>query len=270
MFRRFMLVVVALAITATWSVPTSASRLDKKALRRIGIDQPIDHPVPLDLPFKSGERDIVLSDVTGGKPTVLALVYNKCPMLCDQVLQGLVGSLRVLKLSAGTDFNVVAVSFDPEEDSATAADARTTFLRRYKRDGADDGVFFLTGKQPAITALTDAVGFRYEYDEDLQQYAHASAIMVLTPDGKVARYFFGTEYSPRDMRLSLREASDGKVGSVTDDLLLLCYRYDPESGTYSATVVNVIRLGGVITFFALALFIGRSLRRERKQEVEAP
>jgi protein SCO1/2 len=263
---RALLTIVAFVVAALAAHPAAASRLDKKELQRIRIDQRIGNVVPLNLEFENVDGEVKLSDVVGDKPIILALVYNRCPMLCDQVLQGLIGSLKVLELDAGTDFDVLVVSFDPEEDAAMAADARTTFLRRYRRDGAGEGVHFLTGDQPAIDTLTDAVGFRYEYDEQLKQYAHAAAITVLTPEGKVARYFFGSEYSPRDLRFALHEASNGDVGELTTALLLLCYQYDPQTGTYSASVVNAIRVGGIATVLALAWFIGRSIRRDRKNE----
>lgn len=267
--RAVFVLLAAVLLPSMLAAPEAeASRLGKDDLRTIRIDQKLDEQVPLDLTFHEGGRSVALADIVGDKPVVLALIYNRCPMLCNQVLQGLLGALKVLELSAGPDFDILAVSFDPEEDPATAVKARNNFLKHYPREDAATGVHFLTGEAPAIAALTDAVGFRYEYDEDLGQWAHAAALVVLTPEGKVARYFFGTEYSPRDMRLALREASDGKVGSVTDDLLLLCYRYDPVSGTYSATVVNAIRVGGLATLLALALFIGRSLRRERTRKRE--
>jgi protein SCO1/2 len=245
------------------------STLGKVALRGVTIEQKIGQALPLELRFTEGSDDEApLARYFGERPIILALIYNRCPMLCGQVLQGVLGSLRVLDLDPGEDFELLAVSFDPEEDPAITADARATFLRRLGRPGAEGGVHFLRGAAEPIAALTDAVGFRYEYDQALDQWAHPSAIMVLTPEGKVARYFFGSEYSPRDLRLALREASDGKVGSITDDLLLLCYRYDPSSGTYSAAVINAIRAGGVATVAALLFFMVRT-RRERRARVGA-
>jgi protein SCO1/2 len=244
----------------------SRSALGPNALSEIGIDQHIGEQVPLDASFTDSRGHTApLSEHMGDRPIVLALVYNRCPMLCNQVLQGLVSSLKVLELDAGEDFDVLAVSFDPKEPTSRAAESRAKFLRLYDRGGADQGVQFLTGEPPAIEALTEAVGFRYRYDPDIDQYAHAAALVVLTPGGEVARYFYGTEYSPRDMRLSLVEASEGEVGSVTDDLLLLCYQYDPQTGTYSAAAIGAIRIGGVLTLALVFGFVGVSLRRERRR-----
>jgi len=259
-----LLVVFALLVVAQ---PASArSTLGPETLRGIGIDQRLEQPVPLDLRFADHRgHEVKLGDHFGDKPVVLALVYNACPMLCNQVLAGMNSMLKVMKLDAGIDFEVVVVSFDPNEAPATAARARAKLVKDYGRASGEQSFHFLTGKQESIHALTTAAGFRYEYDEQLGQYAHPSALMVLTPDGRMARYFYGTEYSPRDVRLALVEAADGKVGDFSDDLLLLCYRYDPESGTYSATAINAIRVGGTATVAALGLFIGVSLRRERRR-----
>jgi protein SCO1/2 len=244
----------------------ATSRLGAKQLREIGIDQKLGERVPLDLQFRDHRGETVtLKRYVSERPVVLALIYNRCPMLCNQVLSGLVSALKVLKLDAGSDFDVLAVSFDPAETPELSAANRDKLIERYGRAGAAEGIHFLTGEPEPIRRLTDAVGFRYRYDEEQKQYAHASAIMVLTPGGKLARYFYGTEFSPRDMRLAIVEASDGKVGSLSDDLLLLCYRYDPETGTYSATAINAIRFGGVATLAVLGVFIGTSLRRERRQ-----
>lgn len=247
-----------------WSSNATASSLGKESLTAIRIDQHIGDVVPMDLRFVSAGREVTLAEITEQRPIVLALVYNRCPMLCDQLMHGLLGTLKVLDLEVGKDFDIVAVSFDPNEDTALTADARTEFLRLHGKVNAKNGVHFLTGSSPAIEELTRRVGFHYVYDPQSKEFAHPSGLVILTKEGKIARYFFGTEFSPRDLRLSLREASDGQVGSVTDDLLLLCYQYDPSTGTYSATVVNAIRVGGVATLLALALFIGGSIRRDRR------
>lgn len=263
------LALFSLLFALTWSATAAASSLNKETLTEIRIDQHIGDDVPMDLRFVSEGREVSLAEITGKRPIVLALVYNRCPMLCDQLLHGLLGTLKVLDLEVGKDFDIVALSFDPNEDTAITSDARTEFLRLHGRVNAKHGVHFLTGSSAAIEELTRRVGFHYRYDEQSKEFAHPSGLVILTPEGKIARYFFGTEFSPRDLRLSLREASDGEVGSVTDDLLLLCYQYDPASGTYSATVVNVIRVGGVATVLALALFVGGSLRRDRRRREEA-
>ena len=244
--------------------------LDADQLREVGIEQRIEQQIPLDASFVDEQgRDVQLREFFADeKPVVLALVYNRCPMLCNMVLSGLISTLRVMKLEPGKDFEVLAVSFDSKEPFTVAARQKAKYLKRYGRVYTEPGWHFLTGGQPAISALTEAVGFNYRYDPNTDQFAHASAILVLTPQGEVARYFYGTEYSPRDVRLALVEASAGKVGSVTDDLLLLCYRYDPSSGTYSASAINAIRVGGTFTLLGLVVFVAMSLRRERRGQLE--
>ena len=179
----------------------------------------------------SAARSVKLGDYFGERPVLLVLHYSSCPMLCNQLLIGFVASLKPLQETVGREFDVVAVSFDPKETPERAATSKDKYAKRYGRDGAGAGFHFLTGTQASIDALTSAVGFRYEYDEELEQYAHASGVTVLTPSGEIARYFFGTEFPPRDLRLAMNEATDGKLGSLTDELLLLCYRYDPATGT---------------------------------------
>jgi protein SCO1/2 len=199
---------------------------------------------------------------------VLALVYYECPMLCTQVLSGLDGSLTALSFSAGREFDLVVVSFDPGETPAIAADRRRNFINRYRRVGSEGGIRFLTGRQEAIAALADAVGFRYAYDEAIDQYAHPAAITILTGDGRVSRYLYGVEFAPKDLRLGLVEASEGRVGTAVDTLLLYCYHYDPESGKYGMAIMNLIRLAGALTVVGLGTFIVVSLRRDRRM-VEA-
>ena len=264
---RWIILVALLATTGGCDdLAGSRSALGPGELRDIGVEQKIGDRVPLDAELvDAAGRRVTVGRLVGDRPVILALVYNRCPMLCNQVLSGLLASLKILELSAGHDFDVLAVSFDPDEPTARAAESRVSFLRRDGRDGVEEGVRFLTGEESQIRRLTDAVGFRYQYDPEIDEYAHAAALVVLTPDGTVARYFYGTEYSPKDMRLALVEASDGEVGTVTDDLLLLCYQYDPQSGTYSATAVGAIRLGGVLTLAAMVGFVGVSLRRERRR-----
>jgi protein SCO1/2 len=244
------------------------SSLGAQSLNEIRIDQRIGNQLPLDLTFidERGER-VALGSLFGERPVVLALVYNACPMLCHQVLAGMLASLRTLELDAGEDFEVLVVSFDPKEPTQLARSVRDKLVERYER--GKGGFHVLTGEAEPIAKLTEAVGFRYRYDDKLDQYAHASGLIVLTPKGKVARYFFGTEYSARDLRLSLVEATDGKLGKLTDELMLLCYRYDPQSGTYSASIIGGIRIGALVTLLILAAFIGRSLLRERRRRGHA-
>jgi len=236
-------------------------------LKNVGIDQRLNQQVPLDLVFTDDTgRDVRLGSYFGARPVVLALVYYECPMLCMQVLSGLVGSLEALPFDAGQQFDVVVVSFDPGETPALAAEKRQFFLKRYGRPGAEPYVHFLTGRQAAITSLTEAVGFRYAYDATIDQFAHPAAITVLTPSGKVSRYLLGIDYAPRDLRLALVEAADGKIGTAVDQALLYCYHYDPTTGSYGLAIMNLIRLAGVLTVGAVGAFIWITLRHERRQD----
>ena len=219
-----------------------------KALQEVGIDQKLNGQLPLDLVFRneSGEP-VKLGSYFGKKPVILSFVYYECPMLCTQVLNGMVSAFKVLSFKAGTEFDVVTVSFDPREGPALASAKKKTYLGylpEAKRTTAPDGWHFLTGDEESIRRLTEAAGFRYHFDEGTNQFAHASAIMVATPQGKLARYFYGIEYSPKDLRLGLVEASQNKIGSPMDQLLLYCYHYDPATGKYGAVVMNMVRIGG--------------------------
>jgi len=233
-------------------------------LRDVGIDQRLDARIPLDLKFvdESG-RPVRLGDYFAGKPVLLALAYFNCPMLCTQVMNGLASAVPVVGLRPGRDFSVVVVSFDPRDKPRDAAAKRQAYLASPQRRRDAAGWHFLTGDAPAIAALTKAVGFRYRFDADLGQFAHASAAYVVTPDGRLARYFYGIEYAPRDLRLALVEASSGRIGSVVDAVLLFCFHYDPKSGKYSATIVNVVRAAGIATMLALAIGIPLLARRHR-------
>ena len=240
--------------------PTSAR---PGILGKIAIDQRIGHQVPSDIPFvDENGRQVALGDYFGKRPVVLALVYYECPMLCTQVLNGLVSALGVLNFEAGREFDVVAVSFNPKEGPGLASQKKAAYVDRYGRPQAAGGWHFLTGSQASIARLTDAVGFRYEYDEKIGQFAHGAAIEVLTPKGTIAKYYYGIEYSPRDLRLGLIEASDERIGTVVDDVLLFCYHYDPSTGTYGATVLGIVRAGAIATVLAFAVFLTVSLRRE--------
>jgi protein SCO1/2 len=233
-------------------------------LREIGFDQKLNQPVPLDTEFvDEGGRQVRLGDYFGSKPVVLAFVYYDCPMLCTQVLSAITSSLNLLSLDAGKDFEVVAVSFDPRETPAQAAARKTTALERYDRSGAADGWHFLTGTQTAIERLTNAAGFRYVWDEQTQQFAHPTGIIVLTPDGRLARYLFGIDYGPRDLRLALVEASEGTIGTAVDSLVLFCYHYDPMTGRYGLVIMRTLRIAGAATVIAIVAFIGIMIRRER-------
>jgi protein SCO1/2 len=236
------------------------------ALAGVGIDQKLNAPVPLDLTFRDeAGRTVPLSTYFHGKPVLLALVYYRCPMLCTQILNGVETSLKAVSLNPGRDFEVVSVSFDPKDTIETAAGKRKMVLQRYNRPGTANGWHFLTGDEPQIRALTEAAGYHYRYDEKTGQFAHASAIMILTPEGRLSRYFYGVEYAPRDVRLGLVEASDNKIGSPVDQILLFCFHYDPTTGKYGAIAMNMVRGAG-----ALFVLLGGGVllivfRRERRR-----
>lgn len=231
-------------------------------LKNVGVQQNLNQSLPLDLTFTDDlGRTVRLGDYFGKKPVVLSLVYFNCPMLCGEVLSGLEHSLRMMKFDVGKEFDVITVSFDPKDTPEMAAKKKAGFIKRYKREGAEQGWHFLVGKQDAIDALTKAAGFQYEYDEKTKQFAHATAIMIATPDGKIAQYYYGVEYPPKDLRLGLVEAGKGKIGNVVDQLLLYCYHYDPEQGKYSATILRLLRLAGIATMLSLGTLIFVMIRR---------
>jgi protein SCO1/2 len=244
--------------------PGDAAKDKPGLLSKIRIDQRLNHQVPLDLPFtdESGKQ-VRLGDYFGKRPVILALVYYECPMLCTHVLNGLVTALGVMQFEPGREFDVVAVSFNPREGPGLASQKKAAYMERYKRPHTAGGWHFLTGTESSITELADAVGFRYAYDETIKQYAHGAGIELLTPKGVISKYFYGIEYSPRDIRLGLIEASEERIGTAIDDFLLFCYHYDPATGKYGAAVLRLVRLGGIVTVVAFASFLVLSLRRER-------
>jgi protein SCO1/2 len=247
-------------------VPGVAAGTQVPALKEIGIDQHPNAKMPLDLEFNDERGGVVkLGDFFGPRPVVLALVYYTCPMLCTQVLSGLAGSLQGVTFTVGKDYEVVVVSFDPGDTPSVAAERKQTFLRRYISAADGNHVHFLTGRQSSITALTTAVGFRYVWDQQTSQFAHPAAISVLTPDGRMSRYLYGVEFSPRDLKLALVEASEGRVGSIVEQAMLFCYHYDPETGRYGFVVMNIVRAAGALTVLLMVGFILMSLRRERRQ-----
>jgi len=235
-------------------------------LREVGIDQRLNQSIPLELSFRDETgRAADLGEYFGRRPVILALVYYECPMLCNQVLNGLLRSLRAVRFDAGRDFEVVAVSIDPRETPGQAAIKKRQYASGYGRAGAAAGWHFLTGQEPAIRRLAGAVGFRYAFDARRDQYVHAGGIMVLTPEGRLARYFYGVEYSARDLRLGLVEAAAGRIGTAVDRVLLFCFHYDPETGKYGAAILRMIRGAGLATVLALGSFLAVMLRRERRQ-----
>jgi protein SCO1 len=235
------------------------------AVQGIGFDQKIDQHIPLDTTFRDESGATVrLGDYFGKRPVVMVFAYYDCPMLCTQVIHGLSSALGVLSLSPGRDFEIVTVSFNPADTPAAASAKKAVYLERYKEPGAAAAWHFLTGDEPSIERLTRAAGFRYAWDADTKQFAHPSGIIVLTPEGRLAKYLFGIEYGPRDLRFAIVEASAGKVGSVVDSLLLYCYHYDPMMGRYGLAVMRAIRIAGAATVLALGTFIIVMLRRERR------
>jgi protein SCO1/2 len=251
--------------------PEATASSIPKPLREIGFDQNIDQRLPLDAEFRDEQgRQVRLGEFFGQRPVLLAFVYYDCPMLCTQVLSAITSTLGVLSLDPGKDFEVVLVSFDPRETPALAASKKAEYLARYKRPGTENGWHFLTGDEPAIKRTTSAAGFRYVWDADTQQFAHPTGIIVVTPDGRLARYLFGIEYGPRDLRLAMLEASAGKVGSVVDSLLLYCYHYDPMTGRYGFVVMRALRIAGVATVLLIVTFIVVMIRRERRSSNGLP
>lgn len=242
-----------------------------RMLENVGIDQRLGEHLPLEATFRDEDgNQVKLGDYFGKKPVVLALVYYKCPMLCNQVLNGLTSALDVLSFDIGKEFDVVTVSFDPRETPDLARDKKQTYIDWYKRPGAVNGWHFLTGDRASIEKLTEAAGFHYKYDASTDQFIHASGIMIATADGKLARYFYGIEYAPKDVRLGLVEASANKIGNPVDRLLLYCYHYDPASGKYGAVAMNILRLAGIATVAGIiAMLLFFRLRRPATRSADA-
>jgi protein SCO1 len=241
------------------------------ALKKVGIEQKLGERLPLDTELKDENGKVVrLGEYfNNGRPVIVAFVYFECPMLCNQVLNGLTGSLKGISLNAGSDFDVVAISFDAREYDAVevARNKKLGYMERYGRPGTEKGWHFLTGRQESIDKVTSAAGFTYEWDAKTNQFAHAAAVMVATPDGKLSRYHYGIDYAPRDLKFSLMESGQSRVGNVAEQLLLYCYHYDPASGKYGLAILNVIRLGGIATLIGLGfmavVFWRRNKRRDR-------
>jgi protein SCO1/2 len=225
------------------------------ALRDVKIEQKLNQQLPLDLTFRDETgQSVKLGQYFGQRPVVLSLVYYDCPMLCTQVLNGMLESVRVLPFQLGKEYDVVTISFDPRETPELAQSKKKIYvgyLPGRMQANANAGWHFLTGDAESIRQITDAVGFRYHYDESTKQFAHASGIMIATPQGKLSRYYYGISYSARDMRLGLIESSENKIGTAADELLLYCYHYDPTKGKYGAAVMNIVRAGGIATLLVI-------------------
>ena len=261
-----------IAAMALLVLPARAQQLGPPPiLREVSIAQRLNEPIPPDIIFRDEDGKAVhLGDYFGKKPIVLSLVYFDCPALCTEVLNGELRTMKAISLDLGKDFDAITVSFEPKDMPALAKAKRDVYAGQYGRPGATRNWHFLTGEQASIDALTQAAGFHYVYDSASRQYAHAAAILVLTPHGRIARYFYGVTYPPRDFRLGLVEASEGKIGTPTDHALLYCYQYDPMTGKYGLIVMNVVRAAGVLTVLVLGIFMFVMFRRERNHPSGPP
>lgn len=267
-FGRIAVTVVLAGLAASFGASAHAQE-ERSILNQVAFDQKLDAQVPLDLRFRDETgREVALGDLCRERPVVLSLVYYECPMLCTQVLNGLVRALQKVELDPGDDFEIVTVSIDPTETSELAAQKKRGYVKQLGLEGADDAWHFLVGDEASIKTLADTVGFRYVYDANVQEYAHPAGLVVLTPQGRVSRYLFDLEFqggkSGRDLRFALMESSEGRIGSLLQQVVLRCYHYDPKTGKYGAEVSAMIRILGALTIGALGTFMFVSLRRERR------
>lgn len=254
--------------TVTFPPPPPKAPIDARALppglEDVGFDQRLGEEVPLDVELTDSEgRAVRLGDLFGERPVLIAPVYFNCPMLCPLVLDGVVRNLKPLTFDPGVHMEVVAVSFDPREKPADAAKARARVLERYGRSGTEGGWHFLTGDAESVSRLMSALGFRYKWDEETQQFAHVGGIVLATPEGTISRYFLGVDFPPKDLRLALVDASDGGIGTLAEQVFLYCFKYDPVLGKYSAVVLNLVKIGGVMTLLVLGVFFFFVWRWER-------
>lgn len=277
--RNLMLGILSIVMTSSivWAQAAPKGELEQpqanqkpSILDHVGIDQHLNQQIPLDLNFVDEHgQPVQLRQYFGQKPVIITMVYYTCPMLCSQVLSGLTFTLNgMTSFNVGREFNVVTVSFDPRDTPQAALENKERYVKRYRRTGSDEGWHFLVGKKDQIDTLAKALGFRYAWDAENQQFAHASGIMLLTPDGHIAQYYYGIEYEPRDVRLGLVEASKGKIGTMVDDLLLYCYHYDPRQGKYGAAIFNILRLTALATVLVLGGFMFIMFRREHAGQLK--
>ncbi|HEV2728935.1 MAG TPA: SCO family protein [Terriglobales bacterium] len=258
----------ALAQRMTQGVLSPSANVRPPGLKNVGIEQRLNEQIPPELVFRDeAGKPVRLSDYFGRKPMILNLVYYQCPMLCGEVLSGLESALRVMKFDVGKEFDVLTISFDPRETPEMADKKKAEFLKRYGRPGAEQGWHFLTGPKESIDALTKAAGFQYEYIDKTGQFAHATAIMVLTPGGRISQYYYGVEFAPKDLRLGLIQASSNKIGTVVDQVLLYCYHYDPATGKYGALVSRILQLAGAATIIIMGVFLTVMIRMGAKRQL---
>ncbi len=242
-----------------------------KTLKDVGIQQKSGEQIPLDIEFKDENgKNVKIGDYFGKKPVVLALVYYECPMLCNEVLNGLTGSLKSLNFTVGKEFDVIAVSFDARENDKPnlAKNKKESYLNRYGRVGTENGWHFLTGTPDSIEKLTKAVGFGFKWDEQTEQFAHAGAIMILTPEGKLSKYLYGIDYAPKDVKFAIIESAENKIGSPVDQLMLYCFHYDPATGKYGLAVLNVIRIAGILTLLGFGTMLFVFWKRNKKKDLQ--
>jgi protein SCO1/2 len=261
-----------LALSGVATLSASAQQITTPAiLSKVGITQYLNEPIPPGLIFRDETgKPVRIGDFFKQRPIVLSLVYFDCPALCTEVLNGELRAMKAISLDLGKDFDAVTVSFEPKDTPALAKAKRDVYAGQYGRPGAAEHWHFLTGEQQSIDALTNAAGFHYAYDSSIRQYAHAAAILILTPDGRIDRYFYGVQYPAPDVRLGLVEASQGRIGTLTDHALLYCYQYDPMTGKYGVVVMNVLRAAGGLTVLALGIFMTLMFLRERKRLAAVP
>jgi len=261
-------VVLCAVASAQYFTAPETKTISPPGLEGVGIDQRLNEQVPLDLTFKDEQgRTVKLGDYFHeGRPVILNLVYFQCPMLCTEVLNGLTSALKVIRFVPGDQFEVLTVSIDPRETPQLAANKKAMYLKKLGNPDAAKGWHFLTGEQTQISALAAAVGFRYRFDPKLDQFVHAAGIMLITPEGKIAQYYYGVEFSAKDMRLGIVEASQNRIGSLADEVLLYCYHYDPRTGRYGATITNIVRLAGVATVLVLGSTLILLFRKEKHDQ----
>jgi protein SCO1 len=252
---------------------TGASNGLPPALQKAGIEQKLNAELPLDAVFKDeNEKEIRLGELFGKRPVILALVYYECPMLCNEVLNGLTGSLKSLSFDTGKEFDVIAISFDARENDkpGLAKNKKESYMKRYGRPGTENGWHFLTGTQAEIDKVTKAVGFNYYWDETSDQFAHAGGVMVATPEARLSRYLYGIDYAPKDVKFAVMESAENKIGNSAEQLMLYCYHYDPSTGRYGLSILKVMRLGGIATLIGLGamLFVFWRKGKNRSNEAE--